>query len=59
MTDAFEPTPSSLPEPGAPKKNNTVIIVVGVLLVLCCCCLIVGGIAWQYGDQILYQLGIY
>jgi hypothetical protein len=57
MNETVISTPS--PEPEAPKKNNTVIIVVGVLLVLCCCCLIIGGLAWQFGDAILAQLGIY
>ena len=47
------------PMPAAPKKNNTVMIIVIVLVVLCCCCLAAGGLAWQFGDQILYQLGIY
>jgi len=28
------------------------------VVVLCCCCVVAGGLAWQYGDQILYQLGI-
>lgn len=51
-------TPLS-PTPEAPKKNNTVMIVVIVLVVVCCCCLIAGGLAWQFGDQLLYQLGIY
>ena len=52
-----EPMGTSLP--AAPKKNNTVLIIVIVLVVLCCCCVIAGGIAYQFGDQILYQLGIY
>ncbi|MFZ5855883.1 MAG: hypothetical protein ACOYZ6_03555 [Chloroflexota bacterium] len=51
-------TPVS-PTPEAPKKNNTVMIVVIVLVVICCCCLVAGGLAWQFGDQLLYQLGIY
>jgi len=51
--------PIGTPLPEAPKKNNTVLIIVIVLVVLCCGCVVVGGIAWQFGDQILYQLGIY
>jgi hypothetical protein len=51
--------PIGTPLPAAPKKNNTVLIIVIVLVVLCCCCVIAGGIAYQFGDQILYQLGIY
>lgn len=52
-----EPVGTPLPE--EPKKNNTVLIIVIVLVVLCCCCAIAAGLAWQFGDQILYQLGIY
>ena len=51
--------PIGTPMPEAPKKNNTVLIIVIALVVLCCCCVIAGGIAYQFGDQILYQLGIY
>lgn len=51
--------PMETPLPVAPKKNNTVLIVVIVLVVLCCCCAVVGGLAYQFGDQILSQLGIY
>lgn len=51
--------PVGTPMPAAPKKNNTVLIIVIVLVVLCCCCLILGGLAWQFGDSLLYQLGIY
>jgi len=51
--------PIGTPLPEAPKKNNTVLIIVIALVVLCCCCVIAGGIAYQFGDQILYQLGIY
>jgi hypothetical protein len=43
-----------------PKKNNrTLIIVIAVLVVLCCCCLVIGVLGWQYGDQIMNQLGVY
>ncbi len=47
------------PMPEAPKKNNTMLIVGIVLIVLCCCCVVAAGLAWQFGDQLLYQLGIY
>ena len=50
--------PVGTPMPAAPKKNNTVLIIVIVLVVLCCCCVVIGGLAWQFGDQILYQLGL-
>lgn len=43
-----------------PKKNNrTLIIVVAVVVVLCCCCIVVGALGWQFGDQIMSQLGVY
>jgi len=42
-----------------PKKNRTLIIVIAVLAVLCCCCVVIGALGWQFGDQIMYQLGIY
>ena len=51
--------PMGTPLPTAPKKNNTVLIIVIALVVLCCCCVVIGGLAYQFGDQILYQLGIY
>ncbi len=51
-------TPVS-PTPEAPQKKTNVWLIVGiVVVVLCCCCVVAGGLAWQYGDQILYQLGI-
>lgn len=40
-----------------PKKNHTVlIIVIVVILVLFCCCCIAGILAWNLGDQVIYQL---
>ncbi len=43
-----------------PKKNNrTLIIVIAVIAVLCCCCIVIGALGWQFGDQLMYQLGIY
>ncbi len=43
-----------------PKKNNrTLIIVVAVVVVLCCCCLVIGALGWQFGDQLMYSLGLY
>jgi hypothetical protein len=50
--------PVGTPMPEAPKKNNTVLIIVIVLVVLCCCCVIAGGLAYQFGDQILQALNI-
>jgi hypothetical protein len=26
---------------------------------LCCCCLVIGALGWQFGDQIMHQLGVY
>jgi len=46
------------PTPEAPKKNNTWLIVGIVAVVICCCCIVGTGLAWQFGDQILQQLGI-
>ena len=43
-----------------PKKDNkTLIIVIVALVILCCCCVAVGTLGWNFGDQILYELGIY
>lgn len=43
-----------------PKNNNrTIIIVIAVLLILCCCCIVIGALGWQFGDMILYELGLY
>lgn len=46
------------PQVEEPQKNRTLIIVIVVLVVLCCCCLIAGALAWQYGDSLLYGIGI-
>jgi len=42
------------------KKSNTtlIIVIVVVLLLLCCCCASVGYLGWNYGDQIIQQLGM-
>jgi len=46
--------------PEEPKKSNTtMIIVIVVLVVLCCCCLALAGAGWQFGDQIMYELGMF
>jgi hypothetical protein len=54
-----EPIGTPTPMPEAPKKNNTVLIIVIVLVVLCCCCVIASGLAYQFGDLIMQQLGVY
>lgn len=51
--------PYGTPMPEAPKKNNTWLIVGIIVIVLCCCCVAVGLGGWYYGDQILYEFGIY
>jgi len=47
------------PVPETPKKTNIWLIVGIVVIVLCCCCVVFAGLAWQFGDTILAQLGIY
>lgn len=43
-----------------PKKNNrTLIIIIAVVVVLCCCCFAIGALGWNFGDQIMYELGLY
>ena len=49
---------SPAPMPEQPKKTNTWLIVGIVLVVLCCLCVIVGGVLYQYGDQIMKALGL-
>lgn len=49
-----------MPPVDEPKKNNrTLIIIVVVVAVLCCCCVVIGTLGWNFGDQILYELGLY
>ena len=50
--------PYGTPMPETPKKNNTTLIIVIALVVVCCCCVVGAGVAWQFGDQILYELGL-
>ena len=43
-----------------PKKDNkNLIIIIVVVAVLCCCCVAIGTLGWQFGDQIMYELGLY
>lgn len=52
--------PIGTPLPEAPRKKTNVWLIVGiVVIVLCCCCALAGWLAWQFGDQVLYQLGVY
>ncbi len=53
MAENMEMPPAEEPA----NKNRTIIIVVVVLVVLCCCCIVLAGL-WQYGDQIMYELGL-
>ena len=49
-----------MPSVEEPKKNNrTLIIVVAVIAVLCCCCVVIGAQGWQFGDQPMFNLGLY
>lgn len=59
MNETIGTPVSPMPEAPQPKKTNVWLIVGIVVVVLCCCCVVAGGLAWQYGDQLLYQLGIY
>ena len=52
----MEETVTSTPE--GPKKSNTGLIIGIVSAVVLCCCCVFLVIAWQFGDQIMQQLGI-
>ncbi len=60
---SYTPPPAPM-EPGVPpeppkKSNKTLwIIIIVVVLLLCCCVIVIGVAAWQYGDQIIQQLGM-
>ena len=59
----YEPDPPSyqaepIEEKPARNKTTIIIIVVAAVLLLCCCCAAVGWFFWNYGDQILYELGL-
>jgi len=47
--------------PGAPEKKSNktliIILIIAAVLLLCCCCVILGALLWNYGDQIMQQLG--
>jgi hypothetical protein len=55
MAENMEMPPVDEPQ----KSNKTLIIVIVVLVVLCCCCLAIGTIGWQFGDTLMYELGLY
>ena len=40
------------------KKTNVWLIVGIVAIVLCCCCLVFTGLAWNFGDQIIMEMGL-
>ena len=48
-----------LNEAPAANRNRTILIVAAVVLVLCCCCAVIAALGWQFGDQIMMQLGLY
>ncbi|MBN2147919.1 MAG: hypothetical protein JW726_11045 [Anaerolineales bacterium] len=54
MTDDFGTPITPVAEPK--KKNTTLIIVIVVLLIILCCCCAAGILAWNFGDQIWYEL---
>ena len=49
----------NMPPLEEPKNNKTLITVIVVLVVLCCCCAAFGILGWQFGDTIMYELGLY
>ena len=42
-----------------PKKNNITLIIGVIITILACSCVLVAGLTWQFGDQIMQQLGLY
>ncbi|MBN1304262.1 MAG: hypothetical protein JXA13_07490 [Anaerolineales bacterium] len=42
-----------------PKKNKTLIIIIVAVVLVCCCCTAIGVLGWNFGDQLLSQLGVY
>ncbi len=56
MNQSMPPEPTPMPE--QPKKSNTGLIIAIVIIVLCCLCIVVGGLLYQFGDQILKALGM-
>lgn len=54
MTDDFGTPITPITEPK--KRNTTWVIVLVVILILLCCCCVALGLAWQFGDQIIFQL---
>jgi len=54
MSDDFGTPISPVEEPK--KKNTTLIIIIVVALIIVCCCCAASILAWNFGDQILYQL---
>jgi hypothetical protein len=55
MNEPMETPPTEAPA----NKNRTLFIVIAVIAVLCCCCAIIAALGWQFGDQILFELGLY
>ena len=48
------PTPETQPK----KKNTTLIIAIVALVLVCCCCACLAILGWNFGDQIIYELGL-
>jgi hypothetical protein len=47
------------PTDASANRNRTYLIIAAVVLVLCCCCVVIGALGWQFGDQIMMELGLY
>ncbi len=46
-----------VPQPEEKKKTNVWLIVGISLVVLCCCCVVFTGLAWNFGDAVMMELG--
>jgi hypothetical protein len=64
MTDDFTVPSNSIEPPietaptGEPKSKKTTWIIIAIIIVLlCCCCIIIGVLGYNYGDQVIEQLG--
>lgn len=55
-----ESLPPVVPPPAAqPSKLPTWAIVLIVAVVLCCCCVGALGLIFAFGEDLLYELGLY
>lgn len=57
MTDDLQTPITPVEEPKKRSTTSTVfIIVIVALLLMVCCCVVLGVLAWNFGDQILWEL---